>query len=189
MKNLMMTFCLIVTVVFIWVWHHQAQFNDNSRKARFHMKNGELEPAVEAYKKAIRHKEFTLFFRDAPSVYNNLGQVYLQLAEYESAIEAFEKVIEIKPDAIQAYINLATTFLKKDQPIQAIESCKKALQIAPNIALSHYNLACAYAINDENTSAIDALGKAAELDSGIVKLANQEPAFDGLRSDPRYPGN
>ena len=187
MKNLMMAFCLIVTAVFIWVWHHQTQFNDNSRKARFHLKNGELESAVEAYRKAIRHKKFTLFFTDAPSVYNNLGQVYLQRAEYDKAVETFENVIELQPDAIQAYINLATTYLKQNLPDQAIESCKKALQIAPNTALSYYNLACAYAINAENSKAIDALGKAVELDSRIVELAAQEPVFDGLRSDPRYP--
>lgn len=189
MKNLMMAFCLIVTVVFIWVWHHQTQFNDNSRQARFHLKNGELESAVEVYNKAIRHKKFTLFFTAAPSVYNNLGQVYLQLAEYDRAIETFEKAIELKPDAIQAYINLATTFLKRNQPDQAIESCKKALQIAPNTALTHYNLACAYAINADNTNAIEALSKAVELDSRIVELAEKEPAFDGVRSDLRYPGN
>ena len=189
MKNLMMIFCLIVTVVFIWVWHHQTQFNDNSRKARFHLKNGELESAVQAYLKAIRHKKYTLFFTDAPSVYNNLGQVYLQLAEYDKAIETFEKVIELKPDAIQAYINLATTYLKQNLPDKAIESCEKALEIAPNTALSHYNLACAYAIKAENTKAIEALTKAVELDRRIGELAEQEPTFDALKSDPRYPGN
>lgn len=187
MKNLMMTFCLVVTMVFIWVWHHQTQFNDNSRKARFHLKNGELELAVEAYTKAIRHKKYTLFFTHAPSVYNNLGQVYLQQAEYDKAIETFENVIEIQPDAIQAYINLATTYLKQNRPDQAIKSCKRALQIAPNTALTHYNLACAYAVNAENTKAIDALRKAVELNPRIVALAEQEPVFDVLRSDPRYP--
>ena len=30
-----MTFCLAVTVLFIWVWHHQTQFNDQYRKANF----------------------------------------------------------------------------------------------------------------------------------------------------------
>ena len=189
MKNLMMIFCLIVTVVFIWIWHHQTQFNDNSRKARFHLKNGELNLAVEAYTKALRHKEYTLFFTQAPSVYNNLGQVYLQQAEYDKAAAIFEKVIALKPDAIQAHINLATTHLKQNRPDLAIESCRRALRIAPNIALAHYNLACAHAINAEHAEAIDALGTAVELDPGIKELAEKEPAFDNLRSDPRYPSN
>ena len=189
MKNLMMIFCLIVTALFIWVWHHQAQFNDYSRKARFHLKNNELELAAQAYTKAIRNKKYTLFFAHAPSVYNNLGQVYLQQAEYDKAIATFEKVIELKPDALQAYINLATTYLKQNRPNQAIESCRRALQITPNIALCHYNLACAYAINAENAKAINALRKAAELDPRIKELAKQEPTFDALRSHPRYPSN
>ncbi len=189
MKNLMMIFCLIVTAVFIWVWHHQTQFNDNSRTARFHLKKGELESAVEAYTKAIRHKKYTLFFTHAPSVYNNLGQVYLQQEEYARAIENFEKAIELKPDAVQAYINLATTYLKHNRPNLAIESCKKALQISPNTAFTHYNLACAYAINTENTKAIDALRKAVELEPRIKALAEQEPTFNALKSNPRYPAN
>ena len=187
MKNLMMIFCLLVTAVFIWVWHHQTQFNDNSRKARFHLKNGELESAVEAYTKAIRHKKYTLFFTHAPSVYNNLGQVYLQQAEYDRAIETFEKTIELKPDAVQAYINLATTYLKQNRPNRAIESCKKALQISPNTALTHFNLACAYAINAESTRAIESLRKATELDPRIKELAEKEPTFDALKTDSRYP--
>ena len=189
MKNVMMIFCLIVTAVFIWVWHHQTQFNDHSRQARFHLKNGELESAVEAYTKAIRHKKYTLFFTHAPSVYNNLGQVYLQQAEYDKAVATFEKVIALNPDAIQAYINLATTHLKQNRPNLAIESCRRVLQIAPNTALAHYNLACAHAINAEDTAAINALTKAAELDPRIKELAGQEPAFNRLRSDPRYPSN
>ena len=51
-----MTFCLAVTVLFLWVWHHQTQFNDNYRKASFLMNNDEPEKAIEAYQKAIKNK-------------------------------------------------------------------------------------------------------------------------------------
>ena len=126
MKNLMMPFCLIVTIACIWIWHQQSQFNDYSRKALFHLKNSELDSAIEAYIKAIQHKKHTLFFSQEPSAHNNLGQAYLQQAKYDKAITAFNKVIEIKPDAPEAYINLATTYLKQNLPNQAIESCEQA---------------------------------------------------------------
>ena len=57
-----MTFCLAVTVLFLWVWHHQTQFNDHYRKAAFLMRNGEAEQAIEAYQKAIKNKTRTIFF-------------------------------------------------------------------------------------------------------------------------------
>ena len=57
-----MTFCLAVTVLFIWVWHHQTQFNDHYRKATFLMRNGDAKQAIEAYQKAIKNKKRTLFF-------------------------------------------------------------------------------------------------------------------------------
>ena len=58
-----MTFCLAVTVLFLWVWHHQTQFNDNYRKASFLMSNDEPEKAIEAYQKAIKNKNRTLFLK------------------------------------------------------------------------------------------------------------------------------
>lgn len=187
MKNLMMTFCLIVTIVFIWIWHHQTQFNDYSRKALFHLKNSELDSAAEAYTKAIRHKKYTFFFTQEPSAHNNLGQVYLQQAKHHKAITAFKKVIELKPDAVEAYINLATAYLKQNLPNQAIESCEQALQISPNTALSHYNLACAYALKDENERAIDSLQMAVHLDARMRDFAHNEPAFDDVKSYVSFP--
>jgi tetratricopeptide (TPR) repeat protein len=186
MKNLIMTLCLIITVGFIWVWHHQTQFNDHSRQAMFHTKNGELDEAAEAYTKAIRYKKKTLFFGEEPSVYNNLGQVYLSKGEYDKAVETFKRTIELKPDAVQAYINLATAYLKQNQLDFAIASSQKAIQIAPNTALAWYNLACAHALKGENDPAIDALQKAIDIDARVKAFARGEQAFDGLSSHPVF---
>ncbi len=187
MKNVMMTFCLIVTVLFIWVWHNQTQFNDLSRKAMFHLNTGELDEAIEAYTKAIKHKERTIFFTKDPAAYNNLGQAYLRKAEYDEAIAAFKKVIEIKPDAVQAYVNLATVYLKQNSSKQAIEAAEHAIKIAPNSAIGHYNLACAYALADENTLAIESLKKSIGLDAQMKAFARDEKVFEKLRSRPDFP--
>ena len=177
-----MAFCLIVTVLFIWVWHHQSQFNDHSRKGFFHLRNGELDQAVEAYTKSIKNKERTLFFTQAPSAYNNLGQAYLRKEEYAPAISAFQKTLEISPGAVGAYINLATAYLKQNLPDAAIESCEAAIQISPNVAHLHYNLACAYALKKEDQESIGSLQRAIELDGRMRVLAEEEDVFDRLRS-------
>ena len=181
-----MAFCLIVTVLFIWVWHHQSQFNDHSRKGFFHLRNSELDEAVEAYTKAIRNKERTIFFTQAPSAYNNLGQAYLRKEEYDSAIAAFQKTLQMSPDAVGAYINLATAYLKQDLPDLAIESCEKAIQISPDVAHLHFNLACAYALKNEDQKSIDSLQKAVELDGRMRVLAQEESVFDRFRSHPIF---
>lgn len=187
MKKVIMAFCLIVTIGFIWIWHHQIQFNDQSRKAFFHLKDGELDQAINAYIRAIKHKKFTIFFSKAPSLYNNLGQAYLGLEQYDVAITAFKQALEIKPDAVEVYINLATAYLKQNLPRPALEACQQAIRIAPRSPLAHFNMACAYALTDETEEAIDSLKRALKLDKQIIKFAHEEKAFDTLRAHPLFP--
>ena len=172
-----MTFCLAVTVLFLWVWHHQTQFNDHSRKATFLMRNGDAKAAIEAYQKAIKNKARTIFFTEEPSVYNNLGQAYLYDAQYAPAIENFKKVIEMAPAIAEGYVNLTTAYLRQNLPIDAREWCLRALETFPKTALLHYNLACAYALESESQKAIDSLTQAVSLNPDLKALAQQEGAL------------
>ena len=178
-----MTFCLAVTVLFLWVWHHQTQFNDYYRKATFLMRNGEAAQAIEAYQKAIKNKTRTLFFTEEPSAYNNLGQAYLYAEEYAPAIANFEKVIEMAPDIAEGYINLTTAYLRQNLPADARASCLHALQTFPKTALLHYNLACAYALEGESQKAVDSLTQAVSLNSELKSFAQQEDALKGIVSE------
>ena len=187
MKNVIMAFCLIVTIGFIWIWHHQVQCNDQSRKAFFQLQRGELNQAINTYKSAIKHKKYTLFFSKAPSLYNNLGQAYLGMEQYDAAITAFKQALKIKPDAVEVYINLATAYLKQNLSRPALEACQQAIRIAPRSPLAHYNMACAYALTDEAEEAINSLKRALKLDKQIKTFVNAEKAFDTLRSHPLFP--
>ena len=177
-----MTFCLAVTVLFLWVWHHQTQFNDHYRKATFLMRNGEAEQAIEVYQKAIKNKTRTIFFPKEPSVYNNLGQAYLYAEAYPEAIANFKKVIEMAPDVVEGYVNLTTAYLRQNLPADARASCLHALQIFPKTALLHYNLACAYALEGASQKAVDSLMQAVDLNPELKPLAQQEGALKGIVS-------
>ena len=187
MKNVVMIFCILVTLVFIWVWHHQIQFNDHSRQARFHIKNGELDDAIEAYTKAIRYKKRAVLLPEEPSVYNNLALAYLKTDDYDQAVKTFKMVIAMKPDAVAAHVNLGTAYLKQNRADLAIIACQDALRIAPNNGLVRYNLACAYALTGQNEQAIDALKRAIEGNPGIKAMLHAEQAFDKLRTHPQFP--
>lgn len=177
-----MTFCLAVTVLFLWVWHHQTQFNDHYRKATFLMRNGEAKQAIEVYQKAIKNKTRTIFFAKEPSVYNNLGQAHLYAAEYPEAVANFKKVIEMAPDIVEGYINLTTAYLRQNLSNDARTLCLHALQTFPKAALLHYNLACAYALEGDAQKAVDSLTQAVNLNPELKSLAQQENALKGVVS-------
>ena len=172
-----MTFCLAVTVLFIWVWHHQTQFNDQYRKATFLMRNGEAKQAIEAYQKAIKNKKRTIFFTQEPSAYNNLGQAYLYAEEYAAAVENFKKVIEMVPNIAEGYVNLTTAYLRQNLPVEARETCLHALNTFPKTALLHYNLACAYALEGESEESVKSLTQAVSLNPELKTLAQEEDAL------------
>ena len=172
-----MTFCLAVTVLFIWVWHHQTQFNDYYRKATFLMRNGEAQQAIEAYQQAIKNKRRTLFFTQEPSAYNNLGQAHLYAEEYAPAIENFKKVIEMAPDIAEGHVNLTTVYLRQSLAVEAREACLRALQTFPKTALLHYNLACAYALAGESQKSVKSLTQAVNLNPDLKTFAEQENAL------------
>jgi tetratricopeptide (TPR) repeat protein len=178
-----MTFCLAVTVLFLWVWHHQTQFNDHYRKATFLMRNGDAQQAIEAYQKAIKNKRRTLFFTQEPLAYNNLGQAHLYAEEYASAIENFKKVIEMAPDIAEGYVNLSTAYLRQNLPADARASCLRALQTFPQAALLHYNLACAYALEGASQKSVNSLTQAVRLNPELKVLAEQEGALKGVVSE------
>ena len=178
-----MTFCLAVTVLFLWVWHHQTQFNDHYRKATFLMRNGEAKQAIEAYQKAIKNKARTLFFTKEPSVYNNLGQAYLYDGQYAPAVEHFKLVIVMAPDIAEGYVNLTTAYLRQNLPTDAREICLHALQTFPKTALLHYNLACAYALEGESQKSVASLTQAVTLNPDLKGLAQQESALKGIVSE------
>ena len=178
-----MTFCLAVTLLFLWVWHHQTQFNDHYRKATFLMRNGDAKQAIEAYQKAIKNKRRTLFFTQEPSAYNNLGQAYLYAEEYTPAIENFKKVIEMAPNIAEGYVNLTTAYLRQNLAAEAREACLHALQTFPKTALLHYNLACAYALEDESQKAVASLTQAVNLNPELKTLAQEEGALKGIVSE------
>ena len=178
-----MTFCLAVTVLFIWVWHHQTQFNDHYRKATFLMRNGEAQQAIEAYQKAIKNKKRTIFFTEEPSAYNNLGEAYLYAEEYAPAIENFKKVIKMAPDRAEGYVNLTTAYLRQNLAVEAREACLRALETFPQTALLHYNLACAYALEGASEKSIKSLTQAVSLNSELKTLAQEEGALKEIVSE------
>ena len=70
------------------------------------------------------------------TAYNNRGASYLNLKQYDKAIENFNKVIELTPDAgilIFAYSCIGACYLGLKQYERAIEDFDKAIELKPEV--------------------------------------------------------
>ncbi len=73
--------------------------------------------------------------------YNNLGEAYDKIGEYDLAIEEFEAALRLNPNYFFSLSNLGNIYGKKKEYGQAISYTQKALQQKWDYAPGHYNLA------------------------------------------------
>lgn len=90
------------------------------------MRNGEVEKAMEQYRKALR---IVPFYSVA---HNNLASALLSRGKYDLAIGEYREAIRLNPNFSQAYYNLGVTLVLAGQPKEAVLQFREALRIEPN---------------------------------------------------------
>lgn len=111
-------------------------------------------------------------------IYAALGNSYLELEQYEEAIEAQQKALEINPDHYQSWVNLGVVYRLMGDLDQAEASYNKALAIEPDYAELHASLGVLYIVKGEPEQAITTLEKAIALDPQLaVSHANIALAY------------
>jgi tetratricopeptide (TPR) repeat protein len=73
--------------------------------------------------------------------YNDLGNVYLRLKEYNKAIEAFKRAIELDPTDASAYDRVGEVYSLLEQQNQARVAHQRALELDPQRYTSLLSLA------------------------------------------------
>jgi tetratricopeptide (TPR) repeat protein len=86
--------------------------------------------------------------------YNNLGQAYDELGDYDHAIPQFEAAVKLNPNYFHALSNLGNIYGKKKDLPRAIDYFKKALKVKPDYAPANYNLAKALHLTGNPQEAI-----------------------------------
>jgi len=75
--------------------------------------------------------------------WNNMGDIYAGKKDFQSAINAFQRAIELQPNYVDAHHNVGVTYLQIREFEKAIEWFEKAIAIFP-LPQSYHDMGVAY---------------------------------------------
>ena len=70
-------------------------------------------------------------YQTVPLAYNNRGLVYLNEGKNDTALQDFNKAIELNPDYAKAYNNRGTLFINENKNDEALKDFDKAIELMP----------------------------------------------------------
>ena len=108
---------------------------------------GDLEKAIESYRKAIELKPNHVY-------YLSLAEAYEKRGKFEEATKAYEESIKIKPTFTYALYNFSLIHLKQGRPQEAIELLRKTIEIEPTNGFANHALGIAYVRTGNKTGAM-----------------------------------
>jgi arylsulfatase A-like enzyme/Tfp pilus assembly protein PilF len=146
---------------------HVPLLNAHFNMALLHEAKGKMSLAIEEYKK----EQETAPYNYKPDF--NLGLLYADSQELESAIKEFESCISKNPDFADVYAFLAKAYMDKGEDLDhAVQLAKKALDLRPKPRteiLAHFVLADLYNRLGQLEEAKKHISKAQELQSTLLK--------------------
>jgi tetratricopeptide (TPR) repeat protein len=151
----------------------------NASVGWFHYFARRYDEAIEEGRKALRLES------NSGIAHYFLAQAYTEKGMYDEAIAELHKSLNLSPDAdtlallVRAYA-LAGDKVKAQKTLDEINLMAKRAYVPP------FTLGVAYMGIGDNDRALDWLEKALEERSPNLVGLKTEPAFDDLRSDPRF---
>lgn len=104
-----------------------------------------------------------------------------QEASPQNKIAAYDHILDLRPDDIEALNYKADAVLDMKEPLWAISLCQRALSLSPDNGHALYQLACAYCETGRLEDAVAALEKAVAISAAYKGDALVDPSFEKLR--------
>ena len=144
------------------------------RRAYRHQMKGELEEAVELYRKSIEA------FPTAEA-HTFLGWTYSFMGDYDAAIAECQRAIEVDPDFANPYNDIGAYLIEKGQLGEAIPWLEKATRATRYDSpwFPHFNLGRVWELKHDYARALRAYEKPLELDP---KYASAQAAIRRLKA-------
>ncbi|MGC8120820.1 TPR end-of-group domain-containing protein [Marinobacter sp. VGCF2001] len=109
-----------------------------------------------------------------------------QETSQQNKIAAYDQILDLRPDDVEALSYKADAVLEMQEPLWAISLCHRALKLAPDNGHAHYQLACAYAEIGRWEDAVNDLEKAIEIAEAYRDDASVDPSFEHLHDHENF---
>lgn len=120
---------------------------------------------------------------------NEVHSLWLKASQetsQQNKISAYDQILDLRPDDVEALSYKADAVLEMQEPLWAISLCQRALKLAPDNGHAHYQLACAYAEIGRWDDAVSTLKKAIEISEAYRDDASVDVSFDQLREHESF---
>ena len=101
-------------------------------------------------------------------------------------ISFYEKLLEKKPDFVEAFMALGDAYSKKGLYEKGFEIDKKLVLLRPDDPIIHYNLACDYSLLKAPKLSFHSLERALQLGYDDFKFMEEDPDLQFIRQDERF---
>lgn len=128
------------------------------------LNRGELVKSEKKFLEILKHDP------DSKEAYHFLGIIYLRQEEYNGAIAALNKAVELNPINDTAFNNLGLAYLETKKYDQAIKSFEKSISLNDKIAHRYVNLGLAAQNTESWEKAAIALENACKIHSNPENL-------------------
>lgn len=109
-----------------------------------------------------------------------------QETSQQNKISAYDQILDLRPDDVEALSYKADAVLEMREPLWAISLCQRALKLAPDNGHAHYQLACAYAEIGRWEDAVATLEKAIDISEAYRDDASVDPSFEQLQDHETF---
>ena len=110
----------------------------------------------------------------------------LKFDQMDFEITFFERLLEKKPDFIEAMEALADLYTKRGAFTKGLILDEKIKKIKPYDPIVYYNLACSYSLLNEIDKALDTIQRAIKLGYDDLRHLEIDPDLENLRKDNRF---
>lgn len=120
---------------------------------------------------------------------NEVHSLWLKASQetsQQNKIAAYDRILDLRPDDVEALSFKADAVLELQEPLWAISLCQRALKLDPENGHAHYQLACACAEIGRWDDAVAELAKAVAISDAYRDDASVDPSFARLQDHQAF---